>query len=253
VPEVVAWARRHQLVVSLDLIFGVPGTTLDDWNTDLESALALDPDHLSTYGLTYEKGTPLWKQWHRGLIRAVDEDTEAAMYERAIERLTAAGFEHYEVSNFARPGHRCRHNETYWANEAYYGCGLGAVRYVHGVREGNVRDVQQYIRRLQAGQSVTAWREELPPWERACETLILQLRRRQGITRSHFREQTGYTLNELLGPALSEAIDDGLLEDDGQAIRLSRRGLLVADTVLAHLWTAACRNQVRRARRLPVL
>ncbi|MEJ5274579.1 MAG: radical SAM family heme chaperone HemW [Thermogemmata sp.] len=237
--EVVAWARDAGFVVSLDLIFAIPGTTLADWAADVECALALRPEHLSTYSLTYEKGTPLWKRWQRGQVQAVPEEVECEMYAFAIDRLTSAGFEHYEISNFARPGYRCRHNETYWANEAYYGFGAGAVRYVRGCREGNVRDTRQYIQRLMRGQSVTVYREKLSPWERACETLAVQLRRRRGIDRRAFHEQTGVAVDELAGGAIRQLQEEGLLEEEGAALRLTRRGLFVADAVIAQLWAAA--------------
>jgi oxygen-independent coproporphyrinogen-3 oxidase len=240
--QVVAWAKDAGFVVSLDLIFAIPGTTLADWAADVERALALHPDHLSTYGLTYEKGTPLWKRWQRGQVQAVPEEVECEMYAYAIDRLTSEGFEHYEISNFARPGYRCRHNETYWANEAYYGFGAGAVRYVRGCREGNVRDTRQYIQRLTQGQSVTVYREQLPLWERACETLAVQLRRRQGVDRLAFYEQTGVTVDELAGAAIRQLQEEGLLEEAGAALRLTRRGLFVADAVIAQLWAAALRR-----------
>jgi oxygen-independent coproporphyrinogen-3 oxidase len=253
--QVVAWAREAGLIISLDLIFAVPGTTLADWAADVECALALDPHHLSTYGLTYEKGTPLWKRWQRGEVRAVPEEVEAAMYIHAIDRLTFAGYEHYEISNFARPGYRCLHNETYWANEAYYGFGVGAVRYLWGCREGNIRDTRQYIHRLLNGQSVTVYREQLPPWERACETLALQLRRRQGVDRQAFLEQTGVSVDELAGSAISQMVEEGLLEEEGPVVRLSRPGLLVADALITRLWAVAGRRrfQGRRRYNLPVM
>ncbi|MCI0702068.1 MAG: coproporphyrinogen III oxidase family protein, partial [Planctomycetia bacterium] len=128
IPRAVEAVRKHIPAISLDLIFGAPGSTLPGWANDLNAALALAPEHVSTYGLTYEKGTPLWKQRHRGLILPLAEDDELAMYEHAMDRLAEAGFEHYEISNFARPGFRCKHNERYWANEAYYGFGVGAAR-----------------------------------------------------------------------------------------------------------------------------
>src|SRR5439155_7613953 len=126
VPRAVECVRRRIDNISLDLIFGVPGQTLADWDADLQQALALAPDHVSTYGLTYEKGTPLWKQRRRGLVTALDEDAELALYRTAIETLEDAGFAQYEISNFARPGGSCRHNETYWLNHAYFGFGMGA-------------------------------------------------------------------------------------------------------------------------------
>jgi oxygen-independent coproporphyrinogen-3 oxidase len=251
----VGWVRQQRLALSLDLIFGIPGTTLADWAADLEAALALQPDHLSTYGLTYEEGTRLWKQRQQGRVRPLEEQLEAQMYELAIDRLTAAGFEHYEISNFARPGQRCRHNETYWANEAYYGFGVGAVRYVHGWRAGNVRGTREYIRRQMSGVGATAWQEQLTEWERACETLAVQLRRRAGVVRPQFHEQTGFSLEELLGSAATEAVAAGLLEDDGWTIRLTRRGLLLADSVITRLWSSAMRQrqQLRQQHRLPML
>ncbi|HZZ74137.1 MAG TPA: radical SAM family heme chaperone HemW, partial [Pirellulales bacterium] len=120
--------------VSLDLIFASPGETLAEWTADLEAALALAPDHLSTYGLTIEKGSAFYGRWQRGTLPQAGEELEARLYAAAIDRLAAAGFEHYEVSNFARPGHRCRHNEVYWAGGEYYAVGPGAARHLNGRR-----------------------------------------------------------------------------------------------------------------------
>jgi oxygen-independent coproporphyrinogen-3 oxidase len=221
--------------VSLDLIFAVPGQTLGDWRADLEAALALEPDHLSTYGLTYEKGTRLWKQRARGEVRPLDEEAELAQYELARDVLEAAGFEHYEISSFARPGRRCRHNQVYWANEAYFGFGMGAARYVAGSRELNTRDLHTYIRRTLAGQSPTFQRETLGPEERARETLALQLRRAEGIDRPSFRAQTGFDLDALAGPAVARLVDLGHLAEDNTRVRLTRQGQCVADAVLGEL------------------
>jgi oxygen-independent coproporphyrinogen-3 oxidase len=235
IPRAVESVRKHGLQLSLDLIFAAPGSTLESWAVDLDAAIAFAPDHISTYGLTYEKGTPLWKQRQRGLVSTVSEDDELAMYELAIDRLTAAGFEQYEVSNFARPGFRTRHNERYWANEAYYGFGVGAARYVNGVRELNTRDTQAYIRKVLGGESPTFQSECLEPRERAFETVGTQLRRRSGIDRDRFREQTGFDLSELLGEHLTKLVTAGLLADDGDSVSLTRRGLFVADAVIEEL------------------
>jgi oxygen-independent coproporphyrinogen-3 oxidase len=239
IPRAVEAARKYGAAVSLDLIFGAPGTTPADWAADLDAALALDPRHVSTYGLTYEKGTPLWKQRHRGAVAPVPEDDELAMYEHAMDRLTAAGFEHYEISNFARPGARCRHNERYWANEAYYGFGVGAARYVHGARELNVRDTKLYIRKALAGEPVAFQREELPPRARAFETMATQLRRADGIARAPFRAQTGFALDALAAPALALLAGAGVTADDGATVRLTRRGRCVADAAVAELLKGA--------------
>jgi oxygen-independent coproporphyrinogen-3 oxidase len=221
--------------VSLDLIFGVPGQTESQWHTDLDRALALAPDHLSTYGLTYEKGTPLWKRRRRGEVRPLDEDAELSLYALAIDTLESAGFEHYEISNFARPGRRCRHNLVYWANEAYFGFGMGAARYIHGRRELNTRDLQRYIRCALSGESVTWQSEELGPEERARETMAVQLRRGEGIDRGAFRAQTGFDLDTLAGEALAQHVEQGFLADDGRSIRLTRGGKYVADAVIERL------------------
>jgi oxygen-independent coproporphyrinogen-3 oxidase len=235
VPLAVARVRERIAQVSLDLIFGVPGQSLDDWRADLGWALSLAPDHVSTYGLTYEKGTPLWKQRERGEVRPLDEDAELALYAHAIDTLEAAGFEHYEISNFARPGRRSRHNQVYWANEAYFGFGMGAARYVLGRRELNTRDLRGYLRRALSGESAVFQSEELPPAERARETMAVQLRRAEGIARPAFRDQTGFDLDEVAGPALARHAELGLLADDGTRVRLTRQGKYVADAVIAGL------------------
>jgi oxygen-independent coproporphyrinogen-3 oxidase len=164
------------------------------------------------------------------------------MYLHAIDRLTAAGFEHYEVSNFAKPGRRSVHNQRYWANEAYYGFGVGAARYVGGRRELNVRDTEMYVRRVLAGESPTFQSECLRPRDRAFETVATQLRRLDGIERAGFHEQTGFGLNDLLGAELTGLVAEGLLNDDGAAVKLTCRGLCVADGVIAQLMKANARG-----------
>ncbi len=227
--------RRRITNVSLDLIFGVPGQTVADWAADLDAALAFEPDHVSTYGLTYETGTPLWKRRRRGEIVPVPEADELAMYEWAMDRLPAAGLEQYEVSNFARPDRRCRHNETYWANEAYFGFGVGAARYVEGRRELNKRNTADYVTTVLAGRSPTFQSECLPPEESARETAAVQLRRTAGIVRDRFRKQTGYAFDDLSGGRANAYLAEGLLEDDGAAVRMTRRGRCLADALVVKL------------------
>jgi oxygen-independent coproporphyrinogen-3 oxidase len=235
VPRAVECVRRRIAQLSLDLIFGVPGQSLVDWLMDLAQALALEPDHVATYGLTYEKGTPLWKDRERGAAQPLDEEAELALYAHAIDKLEMSGFEHYEISNFARPGRRCRHNQVYWANEAYFGFGMGAARYVNGRRELNTRDLRGYIRRVLSGESPVFQAEELPPRERALETMAVQLRRAEGIERQAFRVQTGFDLDDLAQPALSRHVELGLLHDDGNRACLTRLGKYVADGVIENL------------------
>lgn len=226
--------------VSVDLIFGVPGQTFTHWRDDLKQAIGLGVNHLSTYGLTYEKGTRLWKSRERGLVLPLVEDLEADMYGEAIDRLAAGGFEHYEISNFARPGHRCRHNEIYWANHAYLGFGLGAARYVNGIRSVNTRSLETYVEKCTAGKDPTQSREELSPEDRARETAMLNLRRCEGIVRRVFQEQTGFGIDSLSRAAIERNQARGWLADDGARISLTRAGKFVADTVMGDILICVC-------------
>jgi oxygen-independent coproporphyrinogen-3 oxidase len=231
--------RKRIENVSLDLIFGVPGQDLAAWQADLERALALEPSHVSTYGLTYEKGTRLWKQRRRGELRPLDEDLELAMYTTALDRLAAAGIEQYEISNHARPGFRCRHNEVYWANAAHFGFGVGAASYIRGVRRLNTRDLSGYIRRALTGEATHFQTEELPPRERAIETAVMQVRRVEGIGRSSFHAQTGFPVETILGGTMARLVDLGLLADDSENVALTRRGRCVADAVIQEVMKAS--------------
>jgi oxygen-independent coproporphyrinogen-3 oxidase len=235
IPQAIEAVRPHIANISLDLIFAAPGSTPATWAADLHAALAFNPNHISTYGLTYEKGTPLWKDRERGKVRPVDEDVELVMYEHAMDRLAAAGFEHYEISNFARPGFSCRHNERYWANEAYFGFGVGAARYVNGTRELNIRDTKLYVTKVLAGEPPTFQSETLEPRDRAFETIGTQLRRAAGIDRERFALQTGFALDELVGTRIARLIEAGLLHDDGRSVRLTRRGKCLADSAAEEL------------------
>src|SRR5262249_47762447 len=157
----------------------------------------------------------------RNQVRALDEEAELALYRHALDRLESAGFEHYEISNHARPGRRSRHNQVYWANHAYFGFGMGAARYMQGRRELNTPNLQAYIKKALAEEPPTFQSEELGPEERARETIALQLRRAEGIHRPGFREQTGFDLDHLAGVALARHAELGLLLDDGDSVRLS--------------------------------
>jgi oxygen-independent coproporphyrinogen III oxidase len=221
--------------ISLDLIFAVPGETLAGWRADLEAAMEQRPDHLSTYSLTLEKGAAFWARWAKGQLNPVDEESERAMYLEAIDRFTSSGWEHYEVSNFARPGHRCRHNEVYWSGGEYYAAGPGAARHVGGIREVNHRSTSSYLRRVLAGQSPVAEREQLDPESKARERLVFQLRLIDGIDLARFHDQTGFSVNRLAGSTVAELEQHGLLEHHGGQLRLTREGLLVSDSICTRL------------------
>jgi oxygen-independent coproporphyrinogen-3 oxidase len=231
IARAVAMLRTFVRQLALDLIFGAPGEDLNVWRRDLDSALALEPDHLSTYGLTYERGAAFWSRRAKGVLQPVSEDLELAMYEAAIDRLTACGFEHYEVSNFALPGSRSRHNEVYWSGRGYYAAGPGAARLVGGLRETNHRSVTTYIKRIWAGQSAVAEREQLGAEDAARERLVFGLRRLEGIHVTNFQQRTGFAIDDLVGPELNRHLDAGLLMRQQGHLRLTRKGLLVSDSI----------------------
>jgi oxygen-independent coproporphyrinogen-3 oxidase len=234
IARAVELVRNRGLDVSLDLIFGVPGETLAGWQNDLETVLRLGPDHISTYGLTFEKGTSFWTWREQGQLRQLDEELERELYATAIDQLTAAGFEHYEVSNFAQPGKRCRHNEVYWAGSEYFAAGPGAARHIAGVRETNHRSVTKWLQCVQAGQSPVAERECLAPEDKARELLVFGLRRLEGVERDWFTAKTGFPIDTLVGEPLGRFTAAGLLADNGRRVRLTREGLFVSDA----LWPA---------------
>ena len=235
IERAVTLSREATMSVSLDLIFGVPGETLDQWKADLHQAIDLAPDHVSTYGLTFEQGTSFWNRKERGDLRQVDEELERDMYLMAIDTLAEAGFEHYEVSNFALSGHRSRHNETYWAGNGYFAAGPGASRYVDGRRQTNHRSTTTYLARMQRGESPAAEEECLNDEQRARESLVFGLRRLEGVSRFEFVVRTGFNLDELAGQVIKRFVCMGMLDDDGERVRLTREGLLVSDSLWPEL------------------
>jgi len=193
----------------------------------------LGVQHLSCYGLTYESGTPLHERLQRGNVRRCDESLEAEMYEATIDELAAAGFEHYEISNFARAGMECRHNLTYWQNLPYLGIGPAAAGYVNGCRYRNAPDLAAYVRHAR-----DAWppRSEVEHRDRAGEmrdTMMLGLRLIDGVEHAAFERRFGTSLRTEYCEPLERHRQAGLLDDDDRGVRLTRRGLLLADTVIA--------------------
>jgi len=228
-------SRQVGLDLSIDLIFGTAGETLTDWQKDLALTLALRPDHISTYGLTYERGTQFWNRLLHGELAELPEELQRDMYLTAIDTLQEAGFEHYEVSNFARPGKQSRHNNTYWSGAGYFAAGPGAARYVSGVRQNNHRSTTTYLRRVLASQTPVAEEESLSAEARARETLIFGLRRLAGIDRQQFYATTNYHLDQLAGEPLRRFVQLGLLTDDGKTVSLTREGLLLSDSLWPEL------------------
>lgn len=234
VGETLATCRRAGIRrLSLDLIFGIPGQTLACWRESLQAALGLEPEHMSCYGLTYEPGTPLRERLDAGSVQRVDPDLEADMYETTIDVLAAAGLAQYEISNFARPGAECRHNLRYWHNEPYLGLGPAAAGFLNEVRYKNVADTAAYVAAIRAGRSPRAEEERLPPERRVRETAMLELRLTSGIDRRRFAARYKEDPVALFAAAIEPHRADGLLVVNETSIRLTRRGLLLADTVIA--------------------
>lgn len=227
----VSAARAEGLDVSVDLIYGAPGESLDDWRRSLEAAISLQPDHLSAYALIVEDGTKLARQIRRGELPAPDDDLQADMYELADELLTSAGFDWYEVSNWARDDRqRSRHNLAYWTGADWWGFGPGAHSHIAGVRFWNVKHPAAYAQRLADTESPAAGREVTDAAARALETVLLRTRIREGLA-----------LADLPGDARRQTaalIADGLVEAPaarGGRIVLTRRGRLLADAVVRAL------------------
>ena len=231
VPLVVEWARAAGLQVSLDLIYGTPGESLDDWRASLELALAQHPDHLSAYALIVETGTKLARQIARGEVAQPDDDLQADMYELADALLTEAGYDWYELSNWAtQSGHRSRHNLAYWTGQDWWGVGPGAHSHVGGVRWWNVKHPAAYADRIAAGVSPAAGRETLDAATRRTETVLLTSRVSDGLPISEL---------DLPGRgSIAGLIADGLI--DGRAalggrVVLTLSGRLLADAVVRRL------------------
>jgi oxygen-independent coproporphyrinogen III oxidase len=231
--EALHLARRAGLPsVSLDLIYGLPWQTLEGWRDHLRRALDSDPDHISLYALMVEEGTPLATLVARGSWTVPDDDLVADMYEAALPLLSGAGYEHYEVSNWARPGHASRHNLVYWRNEAYLGFGAGAHSYAGGRRSWNVKPIEGYIQRIARREDVTGGAESLPAPATLGETAALALRLRQeGIDFRRFGERFGIDPRRQWGPALAELRETGLLAQSEERLTLTDAGLLVSNEV----------------------
>ena len=221
--------------ISLDLMFGLPGQGLRDWRRDLEEALALRPPHLSAYGLTLAEGTPFYRWHQRGELRLPDEDEQAAMFDLTRQVLGAAGYEAYEISNFARPGYRCRHNELYWRNEEYLGFGAGATSYLGGSRETNEPDPAAYIAAVERGRFPRVEFDRPGLEVTMAETVILGLRTAEGVTEQRFRDRFGRSLRDVVGPRLRGLEEEGLVLWEGGNLRLTLRGTRLGNVVFRAL------------------
>lgn len=231
--------------LNLDLIYGAPHQTLSSWDATLQQMLALQPEHVSLYALGVEDGTAMQTWIARGYLPAPDDDLAADMYDLATERLGAAGFEQYEISNWARPGYQCRHNLQYWRNLPYVGLGPGAHGFAAGTRYATILSPQQYIRMLQADEAdvrpypqtpATDWATIVSPTDEIAETLMMGLRLTQeGIHRPTFAERFGADLFALHGENLQRFVDYGLLTVEPDRVRLTQEGRLLSNMIFREL------------------
>lgn len=218
--------------VGIDLIFGIPGQSLDDWKRALERAVSLGVQHISTYGLTFEAGTVFWSRKAKGQLQPLPDELEREMYEYSMEYLPQAGYPQYEISNFARPGFESRHNQTYWRSDSYFGFGPGAASYLHGVRQTNHRSVTTWIRRILAGESAVGDREQLAPLARAREAVMLGLRPAEGIAMHKFHQRFGVELPVLAGGRFEALLQAELLEIIDGYCRLTPAGRCLTNSVV---------------------
>lgn len=227
--------------ISVDLIYGVPGQSLDDWRDGLQRAVGLEPDHLSCYALQLAMAPDEWAapprpgalRWRTRMIHRQDDALASDQYQMAEELLGDAGYRHYELSSWSRPGRESRHNSAYWARRAYTGIGAGAHSYDGAAeRSWNVRELDSYLEAVEAGDRPCGDHEVLEMETRAFEALALGLRRVSGISRIAFRVEFGDDPLERYATAVADTTRDGLLEVDADVIRLSPAGRLFASEVL---------------------
>jgi|SRR5215216_3868006 len=220
--------------VSFDLIAGLPGQTLDGWQRNIKQALDLAPEHLSFYLLEVHSGTPLAEHIRRGIQPEPDEDLAGLMYEWMLEQAAAAGYEHYEISNLCRPGFYSRHNVKYWTAAPYYGFGCSAHSYDGDMRRwSNEREVLKYVEMVESGTSPVVEEQQLSPIDVRAEAVFLGMRMMQGVDLRRYRESFGVDLRDEHADDLDRFCKAGLVELDGDLIRLTRTGALLSNEVFA--------------------
>lgn len=217
--------------ISIDLIYALPNQTMADVRENVAKALALDIPHLSLYSLILEHHTVFMNKMRRGRLHLPTEDLEAEMFEYIIRELENNGFEHYEISNFTKPGFESRHNLMYWDNVEYFGCGAGASGYLGGVRYRTRGPIQHYLKAIKENGHAKFQEENLSQSEKMEEELFLGLRKKSGVSIKNFEEKFGLPLQEVYGPALHDLEASGLIVMDEDRLRMTKKGLFLGDTV----------------------
>jgi oxygen-independent coproporphyrinogen-3 oxidase len=232
--------------VNIDFIFGLPDQSEESWRESLGQIADWGADHLSLYSLIVEQGTPLESQVAAGRVQVPDDDTTGAMYEAAMVQLDAAGYQQYEISNWARrqdspfpitnsrpPHFACHHNLAYWLNADYLAAGAGAHGHVFPTRYSDIRGINEYIRAVRAGNLPLDERTDLDQGDLEAETMFMGLRLNAGVSFAHFEDRCGRTLDAAFGETVAELIGLGLLERDTAAVRLTERGRMLGNQVFA--------------------
>lgn len=220
--------------ISIDLMYGLPGQTLESWADTLQQALQLHVPHISAYHLTYENGTRLWQQKEKGEVIPVTEETSLAMFELLIDRLETAGYEHYEISNFALPGKASRHNSSYWKGIPYLGVGPSAHSFDIGSRQWNAASLSQWLGGIQSGAG-SFEREELDEETRYNEMIMTSLRTYWGLSLNAIEREFGKKYRSYCLDNASEHLKHGTLSLQGDRLKLTREGIFVSDSILSDL------------------
>ena len=229
-------AREHRFEnINIDLIFALPNQAMEVWHHTLNEVISLDPEHISAYNLVMEETTPFYEQWQAGELHLPTEDTEADMFQYTIETLTAHGYTHYEICNFAKPNREARHNLVYWNNQPCIGLGAGASGYVNGIRYSNIRGIVPYINKLSKRNKPIANTERLTGHAEKAETLMLALRKREGISLEDYRNRFAEEIEVAFGSILKKWMDLGLLERTATHLRLTSRGRFLANEIFVEL------------------
>ena len=228
-------AARHAGItnLSIDLIYGIPGQTLDSWTRTVSTAMEISPEHISAYELTPEKDTPLHELISTGKLEKPDEETILGMYSHAMDRFGEAGYGHYEISNFAKPGFQCRHNLNYWNRGQYLGIGAGAHTFIGNKRTRNTGDIRKYLALVSQGNLPDEEVLEISRVDAVKESIFLGLRKTEGLDITEFREHLDIDLMKIS----HQLIREGLLTSDGTHLGLTRKGIVISNTVITELFT----------------
>jgi oxygen-independent coproporphyrinogen-3 oxidase len=220
--------------ISIDLMYGLPGETLDRWENDLRQALELRPEHISAYHLIYEEGTALWKLKEEHQVEEADEDVSLQFFSTLIERLTEAGYQHYEISNFSLPGLHSRHNSSYWLGKKYIGCGPSAHSYNGTSRQWNIASLDAYISNMENGEPCFEV-EELDLYTRYNDFIITRIRTHWGLPLSHLQAEFGDELYRYCLRMARPHIEQGMLQIQENTLRLTRQGIFISDGIMSDL------------------